>query len=227
MNPKTYIAVYPLSTKFAEGHVVNPKYDHSKRETCPICGEGLSGSEWIGETVIKVNKKNVPDFLYFYGGTNLPFLISERAYNVLIENGIDGISEVKKIDKVILRRDVLDITFYQIFPIRLDCPIDHSQSKLVYGENIYQKCVLCRPMGRIINFIFGFCFKPNTNIGKDIFITYEMGGAIFLSERFIKVCEDNKLTGLDYEEISEYNSGKGIFSKEEIEKLLNNQIKPI
>jgi hypothetical protein len=54
-----------------------------------------------------------------------------------------------------------------------------------------------------------------------------MGGAIFLSERFIKVCEDNKLTGLDYEEISEYNSGKGIFSKEEIEKLLNNQIKPI
>ena len=83
MNSNIYIAVYSTSTKYGWGEVVDPIYDEKQIALCPKCKGYLSGMKWIGEKTLEIRgKKNIPDFLYTYGGT-APFVISERALYVL------------------------------------------------------------------------------------------------------------------------------------------------
>lgn len=221
MNSNVYIVVYPPTSKFSEAEAINPKYDSTQTEICTVCGRGLSGSEWIGEKSIKLNKKNIPDFLYLYGGSNLPFIVSEKAYSVLIDNDIKGIIKADKIDNIFFKGNKLNESFYQIYIARSLCAIDHKQSKIVYGKEYPEKkCRLCNPTGKTKDFIFGLYFDSNAKVVNDIFNIYEMGNTVFISERFIKVCKDNNLTGLFFEHINKYNSANGIFSEDEIIQML-------
>ncbi len=218
MDSKLYIIVYPSTSKYAEGEIINPEYDSTQRDFCPMCGQPVSSSKWAGERVVKVNKKNIPDFLYLYG-SNMPFVISEKGYRILNENGITGVVKANKIDKIIFKENNMNETFYQLYLERMSYAIDHINSNIVYGEErVGEKCELCSPSGKTIDFICGF--RLGMKIDKDIFNIYEMGDAVLVSERFIQVCKDNKLIGLFYEEVRDYNSAEGIYSKEEIIEMI-------
>jgi hypothetical protein len=205
----------PPKQIYAEAYTREPvHYDKNQIELCPKCGAYLSGMKWIGEKMYTIRKKNIPDFLYVFGGTNY-FVISEKALNILCENGIKGINGAEKVDKIFYRKVPIEQTFYILNLERLDCPIDHEHSNFVYfNEPNERKCNLCDPMGRLRYYNYGFCFKPDVEIEADIFHIYEMGMVIFLTKRFIEICEENNLTGLSCHKITEYE--EDIFSAEEI-----------
>ncbi|MBQ9745200.1 MAG: hypothetical protein IJW21_00040, partial [Clostridia bacterium] len=126
-----YIVTYPSVKKYAEAEVREPVYyDKDQIERCPQCGAFLSGMKWIGEKMYTIRKKAIPDFLYVFGGTDY-FVISEKALNVLRENGIKGINGVEKVDKIFYRKVPIEQTFYILTLERLDCPIDHEHSNFV------------------------------------------------------------------------------------------------
>lgn len=221
MNSNTYIAIYPPTAKYAWGEVVDPIYDENNISLCPMCKGFLSGMNWIGEKTLEIRgRKNIPDFLYAYGINN-PFVVSEKALTVLKENDIKGITDTEKIDRIIVKKEITNQTFYMMTLERCIFPIDYTQSKIVFGKNFHpeRKCKLCNPVGRTKDFILGLYFDRKTDVDMDIFHTYEMGDTVFLSEQFVKVCQANNLTGLFYENVTEYNTAKGIFSEQEITKM--------
>ena len=221
MNQNIFIAVQPSGTKYAWGEVVNPIYDEKQIDLCPLCKNYVSGMKWIEEKIIELRgRKNIPDFLYSYG-TPLPFVISEKALTVLKENGIKGIIETEMIDKVITKKEPVDFTFYTMELERCEMPIDYVRSKILFGKPHSElKCKLCNPFGRTKNFIFELCFDVKATADADIFHIYEMGSTIFLSERFIKICQENQLTGLFYNTITDYSTIPAFFSEETRAKML-------
>lgn len=222
MDLNIYIAVYPRTTKFAWGEVVDPVYDEKQISLCPVCNGFLSGMKWVGEKTLEIRgRKNIPDFLYSYGTSN-PFVISEKALKVLKDNGIKGIVATEIIDKIIVKKEPIDQKFYILTLERCVLPIDYSKSKIVFGKQLDPEriCKLCNPFGRTKDFIFGLYFDCNTKVDMDIFHTYEMGGTIFLSEKFIKICQKHDLKGLFFENVTEHYTGKGILSEQEIEHMI-------
>lgn len=216
-----YVAVPQKKYIFAQAMSYREKYDYNQYETCPRCGRRLSGGKWIGEKSITVGKKKLPDFLYIAGGADLPFLLSERAYNTLSRNGITGIVNAEKIHKVLRNGEELTEKFFDLSVLRCDCPVDDERSKIAYAAaNPERKpCDLCTPAGRIADFVFSLSFKPEVTVSADIFTTYQTGGMLFLSERFVTVCDEYGLTGLNYQPIHRYDSASEIFSQDEITRL--------
>jgi len=222
MDQNMFIAVYPPGKKYAWGEVVeNSVYDENQIALCPLCKQYVSGMKWIGEKILELRgRKNIPDFLYSYG-TETPFVISERALAVLKENGIKGIINTEKIDKIIIKKEPVNYTFYAMELERYEMPIDHARSKILFGKSHPElKCKLCNPFGRTKNFIFELYFDDKAKVDADIFHIYEMGSTIFLSERFIKICQENQLTGLFYKTITDYNTIPAFFSEETRAKML-------
>lgn len=217
MDSKIYIVTTPRKAKYAEAIPIRPKYDDVNIAHCPECGACLQLSKWIGEKTIRINKKDIPDFMYIYGGANNQFIISEKAYRVFMDNQVTGVIGVEKINKILYKKETVAQTFYEVLLERRLYPIDHNRSRIIYGkEHPEKKCRVCNPLGRTRNVICGLYFKPNIKIDLDMFQIYEMTSSVFISERFVRIFEENNLTGLHYEYIHEYNSARIPLSEEEL-----------
>lgn len=218
-----YDVIYPPNAKFAEAEAVDPQYNYRKFDSCPSCGGRISGCYWVGKREIRLNKNKLPDFLYIYGGANIPFLVSDRALDVLRENEISGILKAEPVDAVRLKKEVLDAKYYILTLQRELYPIDHERSKIVYGENLHARCNVCDPIGRTKNIIAELYFKSDVTVTQDIFKICELGDSVFLSERFTDVCRENGLTGLYYVDMKEHYKSETVFSFEEIQDMLKKQ----
>ena len=217
MDSKIYIVTPPRKAKYAEAMPIRPKYDDVNIEHCPECGANLQLSKWIGEKTIRINKKDIPDFMYIYGGSDNWFVISEKAYHVLMDNQVTGLIGAEKINKILYKKEIVEQPLYEVLLERRLYPIDHNRSRIIYGEEHPEKiCRVCNPLGRTRNVICGLYFKPNIQIDLDIFKIYEMTSSVFISERFVRIVEDNHLTGLHYEYIHEYNSARIPLSEEQL-----------
>lgn len=207
MKSSIYVVTIPSKPKYAEGESINVKYDENQIERCPKCGQSLSGMKWVGEKQVSINKKVLPDFLYLYGGSSSGFLVSEKALNCLLNNGILGIKSYEKVDHFFIRKTEKIISYYDISVQRLNIPIDHEKSEINYGQaSSEKKCDLCNPTGSTKDFIFHLYLKSDDAPDCDIFNIYEMGTIVFVSEQFIQICEANNLSGLSYEHIHDYDS---------------------
>ena len=206
MSANIYIAIEPEKQKYTEGLAEDVEYDESQTPRCPKCHAPIAGMKWVGDKKVSITKKPLPDFLYIYGGAALPFLVSEKAMNCLLENGITGIEKYEPINSFFIKKAEKTLNYYDLSITRLDLPIDHEKSQINYGTvHPEQICELCNPKGCTKDFIFSLHLKNESAPECDIFHIYEMGSTAFLSERFIKVVEDNKLTGLSYVDIHDFD----------------------
>ena len=108
MDSKKYIVTTPRKAKYAEAMPIRPKYDDVNIEHCPECGASLQLSKWIGEKTIRINKKDIPDFMYIYGGADNQFIISEKAYRVLMDNQVTGLIGAEKINKILYKKEIVE-----------------------------------------------------------------------------------------------------------------------
>lgn len=217
MKQQLYVFQHPKTPKYTDGRVINAHYDRTGIERCPKCSGIVSGLKWVGDQKVRINKRPLPDFLIMYGGSTTPFLISEKALNCFIKNGIKGIESYELIDRFFYKNEEVPLRYYNISLARLDIPIDHEASKIKYGELYHpeQQCELCYPKGRTKDIILSLHLKQPDDLDYDIFKTYEMCDIPLFSERFVQVCKDNNLTGILFEKTQDYDSKNRKFWSEE------------
>ena len=107
MKQQLYVYQRPKIQKFTEGTVIDAQYDRGGIERCPKCNGVVSGLKWIGDQKVAITKKPLPDFLIMYGGSTTPFLISEKALNCFLENGIKGIEYYEPIENFYCKKKKL------------------------------------------------------------------------------------------------------------------------
>lgn len=219
MEPELYIAKYPWTTEYAEAAAMdNVHYDYSKVERCPLCGRRVSGGFWEQPREVVLTNRRTPDFLYSYS-SEAPFVISERALTVIRQEGLTGIKNAQEIEYTRFQRkgkkEVPIPKYYYIELVRSKMTIDHEKSVIVYGnqeEGSYAKtCPLCRPVPGTYDFLRHLEFHTEQYEGYDIFFTYELCGATFLSKRFVDVCQSNGLTNLHYRPASKYGTKEATY----------------
>lgn len=208
MERELYIATYPKEAKYAEAFTPdNVEYDDNIAELCPLCGRRVSGSYWVRPREVVLTSRRVPDFLYCYGGSEAPFLISERALTVIRKERLVGIKDAQEIEYVRFQRkakkEVPIPKYYSIELVRSKMTIDHKKSVIDYGDcregGAYSNaCPLCRPVPGTYDFLRHLEFHMEQYEGYDIFFTYELCATTFLSRRFVDVCRKNGLTNLHF-----------------------------
>ena len=203
MQPELFLVDYPPTAKYAEDACTGAlEYDFDKMERCPKCGQPVSSGYWMRPREIVLTSRKLPDFLYVYcdGGK---FLLSERALNAIREAGLTGILHAEEIEHIRFQRkakkEVPIPKYYHIELARSRIAIDHEHSRIIYGDvHEERRCPLCDPRAATMDFIRRLAFHTAEYEGYDIFHTYETGGWMFLSRRFVDVCEAQKLTNLHY-----------------------------
>lgn len=209
MELELYIATYPMTTEYAEVAILdNQEIDDNIAELCPLCGNRVSGSYWMRPREVVLTSRRVPDFLYCYGGSKPPFLISERALTVIRQQGLTGIKDAQEIEHVRFQRkakkEVPIPKYFYVELVRSKMTIDHEKSVIDYGhcqegEPYSKACPLCRPMPGTYDDLRHVEFHTEQYEGYDIFFTYELGTTTFLSRRFVDACRENRLTNLHFE----------------------------
>lgn len=201
MHNALYLVDRPRKTNYAEAAPTQLEYDYEKFISCPHCGNRVSGAYWKRPREIVVTSRNTPDFLYTYGD-NTPFLLSEKALNLVLKAGLTGINRVEKIESARFQRksnkDVPLPSYYHIELVRSQITIDHQNSNIKYGRMNGPTCPLCRQVPATYNFTRKLSFHMDAYEGYDIFQIYELGNQVFLSQSFVDLCVDNKLTNLHY-----------------------------
>ena len=225
MEPVLYIAKYPCTTGYAEAAVMdNVKYDYNKAERCPLCGRRVSGGYWTQPREVVLTNRRTPDFLYSYS-SEAPFLISEHALTVIRQKGLTGIKNVQEIEHTRFQRKGKKETpipkYYYIELARSKMTINHKKSVIVYGnqeEGAYTKtCPLCRTVPGTYDFLRHLEFNTEQYEGYDIFFTYELCGATFLSKRFVEACHENGLTNLHFRPAAKYGTKEAAYFLDGIE----------
>lgn len=217
MKPELFIVKSPLKTEYAEGDVDRAEFDDDRIERCPLCGRSVSGSFWMHPREVALTNRKIPDFLY--ADFSHPFLVSEYALEVICQAGLTGIINAEEIEHTRFQRkgkkEVPIPKYYYIELARSKMTIDHEKSVIVYGnqeEGSYAKtCPLCRPVPGTYDFLRHLEFHTEQYEGYDIFFTYELCGATFLSKRFVDVCQANGLTNLHYRPAAKYGAKEATY----------------
>lgn len=202
MNTNLYIVDYPRKTDFAEGGHVKVEYDYSRFVTCPECGSRVSGVRWKQPREVVLTKRKAPDFLYVYSGSS-PFVISHNALEKIQNAGLTGITCAEEVETVRFQRKAkteIPIPRYYYIDLARSCiTINHEKSKIVYQPSKGRKiCRLCQQVPAMYNFFRKLCLNTDNYEGYDIFQIYELGDAVFLSQRFVDFCNENNLTNLHF-----------------------------
>lgn len=193
----------PGNGKYAESFGVNPEYDFTPRALCPVCGQNLSPGYWIHPRQLSLTKRKTPDILACYSAESL-FLFSERAIQAMQKHGITGITKIEKTDSVVFQRKSSDPTpppdYYDLLFVRSRVTINHQESKIKYLHNYVDKpiCPVCCPVGRLSHEYYELVYNMEEYEGYDIFHTWERGGTVFVSQKFLDMWKEEKLTGLWY-----------------------------
>lgn len=228
MERELYIAIYPMTGKYAESYPPDDvEYDDNVADLCPLCERRVSGSYWMRPREVVLTSRRVPDFLYRYGGSKTPFLISERALTVIRQEGLTGIKDAQEIEYVRFQRkakkEVPIPKYYYLELERSKMTINHEKSSIVYGScsegDPYSKaCPLCRQVPGTYDYQRHLEFHMEQYEGYDIFFIYELGTKTFLSRRFVDVCRKYRLTNLHFTPAEKYGARSARYFLDGIEE---------
>ena len=76
----------------------------------------------------------------------------------------------------------------------------------IEGPKTDRYCSLCEPFGIIKNKINGIYIDDTNWGGEDIFHLHEMGGSVYISQKFLDFYQDNGFTNLQYINSKEYKT---------------------
>ena len=220
MMEEIYNVIYPEKDIFADAYVMDPVYDPNSRDLCICCNRPVSGMEWCDPKSVKLKRSKMPDFLYGYG-FDMPFLISEKVLSAYSCSNLSGILGYDKIEKIVSTRKTVTDNYFHIKVKRLDLPIDHKKSKIVYGKVPREKkCAVCDSVGRTKDFIYTLHLVMDNYDGTDIFKIYELGDLVFVSKRFLDFCQTHNFSNINVRQLGDYNRHLQLyFSDEQLQNM--------
>lgn len=197
-----YIVEYPRKSEYAEAAIIGVEHDYSRFVSCPQCGARVSGAYWEHPREVVLTRHKAPDFLYAYCD-NAPFVLSEKAIELIRQAGLTGITCVEEIENVRFQRkskkELAVPKYYHIELARSQITINHQESQIVYGSSSNPTtCPLCRQVPALYNFFRSLSFNTDVYEGYDIFQIYELGETVFLSQKFVDFCTKNNLSNLHF-----------------------------
>lgn len=195
-----FMVDYPRKTIFAESAPIEVEYDYDRFASCPKCGRRVSGAHWMRPREVVLTSRKTPDFLYSYN-YSVPFLLSQKALEIIRTAGLTGIRCAEEIEHIRFQRRSKTETpipiYYHIELERSRITLDHKNSVIKYGTcRDNNTCPLCRQVPSTYDFTRKLAFHMEAYEGYDIFQIYELGNQVFLSRRFVELCEEKGLTNL-------------------------------
>ena len=178
--------------------------DYDLIEKCPLCGSYISGAQTKQPyQLVLSTKKKIGDFTF---GLFHFIVVSANFKDKYEKSGLTGIKEFRKIQKVRVRKEIVDIELYAIVIERIDVRLEPIISDS--GEKAI--CKLCNPYGKIYYGEKGLKMNLNTQSSTpDIFMTYTRGTGTFCTQKFVDFCHSNGFTNFDKQicRIEDYRSG--------------------
>lgn len=200
MSEYLYMVDRPGKSAFAESAPIEVSYDYDRFTACPECGRRVSGAHWMQPREVVLTSRKTPDFLYCYNDS-APFLLSQKALDVIRAAGLTGIRCAEEIEHIRFQRRSKTKTpiptYYHIELERSRITLDHGNSVIRYGiRRDNNTCPLCRQVPATCDFTRTLAFHMDAYEGYDMFQIYELGNQVFLSRRFVELCEEKGLTNL-------------------------------
>lgn len=182
-----------FGTKWAYGEVVEPVHYGASRK-CPVCGEAVSGKEYLPPHFIQVSSAKPEKWGEFLWGAGFQMMVSERFQRVYTERNLRGIeyfyppAEIVRMGRK-KRGDLTDsLPTYQLVQITWNgANLDDAQSHVV--RNSFD-CSFCRGAVKSLQSIV---IEQDSWSGADIFIARGLNGTILVSEKFKQATEADNL----------------------------------
>jgi hypothetical protein len=160
---------------------------------CPVCGKFLGMLPLLPPVRVELEAwgSRWGDVVF---GPSDQILISAKLKTLFVESGLVGFIRFDPVEVVKAKRHESAVggpLDYQLASIqRSRAALDESTSGLIRDETV--TCEECH-LGGIIKRVRRIVLQPNTWSGEDVFFARGLPGTIMASERFKRLCEDNKL----------------------------------
>lgn len=157
---------------------------------CPKCGAPVGWLDWIEPRRVKLSKPKYGDFVY-----GLRMLVSENFKNAYEKSKLKGIKEFLPVNVMKVnylgKKPFPQTRYYSISLMYSLAKVDLNKSKIT-GQVRERHCDLCMPKRTTIDEVDGLYIDDSNWKGEDIFHLYEMGSTIFVSQKFVDFCLENK-----------------------------------
>jgi hypothetical protein len=184
-----------FGTTWAYADQVDPVQRGKVVHRCPVCGNVVSGLEWIMPHRIKLSSSKPEKWGDFLWGAGFSLMVSGQFKSLYESSDLSGIEEFSPPVEVVRigRKRIEDVAMppppYHLVKIKWNgANLDDSASKVV-RDNI--RCAYCR--SGITKSLERVIIQPDSWNGSDIFIARGLSGQFIVSERFKDVVELHKL----------------------------------
>ena len=164
--------------------------DHTQKEAyCPLCGNPITGSVWVGPYNCYIQSLKLADVLY---AGHPPILFSRRFLDLFEKEGLTGIRNVTEIHFFYRKKEIEERYYYPTF--------EYSQKTMDYAlqknrDNSYRiGCALCENDN--------FCNREKYNLyfdghrEYDLFRTYDRPGRIYCNDIFVEFCRKHRIQNI-------------------------------
>lgn len=174
--------------------IADPKDDsYGDFPKCESCGKSIGQREWLMPYRAMISKKNVGDVVF---GSIFPFLLSKKACHVFSDEKIKGFKSLTKVE-ILNRKTELFLPVLS----RGSLLVDESSS--CFKRDNREVCPVCHIGGTVIYFKNLIPIKGSWD-DLDVFILAQLPGTIIVSERFVNVVENGRLTNFLFTPLLEY-----------------------
>lgn len=193
-----------FGTKWAYGQSEKAEYTLEGMPRCPLCQGALTTMIWRQPHRISISRSDParwPDILF--GPDMYDLMISGRMKALYETFGLTGVPEFAPAAEIVRagRKRAMDLSvapvYHNVFLGRPTAEIDLEASGFEFAEprmEVPHECPACGSARRLLRRT-GFRIRPGSWQGEDVFKA-PWGPRAFVSERFVRVCEDNEIRGV-------------------------------
>jgi hypothetical protein len=171
---------------------------------CPLCGEPIGPLLWLEPRQVILSKPKYGDFVM-----GNKFLVSEGFKTAYESSDLVGIMQFRPVEVVKVRYKLVTSPappqYYAVDLSYSYARVDLKKS-VIMGNPMQHHCVLCNPFSVTKDRIKGIYIDDAKWGGEDVFHLYEMGGSVYVSQKFIDFCLEHRFTNLKYINTKDYIS---------------------
>lgn len=175
-------------------------FEGYNRETCPQCGRKNAIAHYTGRNshLLLEGRGTYPDFLQFCGAGNRLFIVSEKALNIFEQYGITGYYTYAPVtfDSSLVATNTKKMIVPDYFNLEIGGRIDLDLRAMHLKQK--KKCATCGQFEWSRQKLDPMILDRTSWDGSDLCTLTSMQGFRICSEVFVRLVNDNKLSGFSF-----------------------------